>query len=110
MSSQLQEGIYYNRYPSIGRSCAIMFLRVSEHSTSEEVYKAIRNLWKIYNSLKKGIIDDISGVSASHLHPGNLSVLIGYSQNVFKIRGAKLHEPSSLKVYGRLVIQGARGR
>jgi deferrochelatase/peroxidase EfeB len=97
VNSRLQEGIKYSEKPfhapsgslsSRGsfrnESFAILFLRIRKDSEVVQIIESLKRLWKMYSALRKGIVHDLPD------HPvptGELTILIGYGPNVFKVRG-----------------------
>jgi deferrochelatase/peroxidase EfeB len=82
MIGKLQEGIYHAPGIRPGKFFTIIFLRVGEGFDAPQVGEAFLKLWEVYQGLKNGKIRDLPG------HPvpsGNLSVLVGYGPNVFKL-------------------------
>jgi deferrochelatase/peroxidase EfeB len=93
MSSTLQEGIYYSKGSKPGKFFSILFLRANSSKNATKIGEYISKLWDMYSDLKKGIIKDLPG----HQMPdGNLSILMGYGQNIFKIEGIKKNIPHDL--------------
>ena len=101
---KLQNGIYYRRdklndlaqsTSNSRNDCfAILFLRISDSLTSSETAEYLIGLWKMYLNLKKGVVSDLLG----HRVPsGGLSVLLGYSPNIFAIPGITKKIPRDLK-------------
>ena len=114
MSSILQEGIYYSKGSTPGKFFCILFLRADPSQNVTAIGECIFKLWNMYSDLKKGIIKDLPG----HKIPsGNLSILIGYGQNIFKINGIKKEIPNDLQykiekpgiLGGGAVIDGGAG-
>lgn len=96
MQGKLQNGIYYLGTPKIGNSCHIIFLRAGEGSNASEIGEVLVKLWNMLKKLEKGMVEDLKGVNQRHLHPGNLSVLIGYGPQIFSIKDVKKQKPKEL--------------
>jgi deferrochelatase/peroxidase EfeB len=93
MSSILQEGIYYSEDSKPGKFFCILFLRADLSLNATTIGEYFSKLWNMYQELKKGIISDLPGHKIPH---GNLSILIGYGQNLFNIKGIKKNIPHDL--------------
>ena len=96
MQGKLQNGIYYLDTPTIGNSCHILFIRVGVGSNATEIGEGLVKLWAMLKNLEKGIVNDLSEVNKRHLHPGNLTTLIGYGPALFLIDGVKKQKPLEL--------------
>src|SRR5215213_11276709 len=93
MSSILQEGIYYSKGTKPGKFFCILFLRADPSLNATTIGEYFSKLWNLYLGLKKGIIKDLPGHEMPH---GNLTVLVGYGQNLFNINGIKKNIPYAL--------------
>ena len=93
MSSILQEGIYYSEGSKPGKFFCILFLRADPSLNANTIGEYFSKLWNMYLDLKKGIIKDLPGHEIPH---GNLTVLVGYGQNLFNINGIKKNIPHDL--------------
>ncbi len=101
MSSNLQEGIYYSKGVRPGRFFNLLFLRADPSLNATSIGEYFSGLWNMYLDLKKGIIKDLPGHITPH---GNLTVLVGYGQNLFKnINGIKKKVPFALEKLGTLL-------
>jgi deferrochelatase/peroxidase EfeB len=89
---QIQEGIYYKRYPTIGNSLSIILLRSKEDADAVDVGNTIRGLWNNLQNLKNGIVKDLE-VDFSHRLSGELSVLIAYGSSIFKLKSIRKTRP-----------------
>src|SRR5918993_845508 len=100
MSSILQEGIYYSKDSTPGKFFCLLFLRTDPSLNADIIGEYFSRLWDMYLDLKKGIVRDLPG----HKMPdGNLTVLVGYGQNLFKkINGIKMKVPFDLERFGTL--------
>jgi Dyp-type peroxidase family len=93
MSQKLQEGIYYLRKPGVGNSFMLLFLRAHDLAEASDVGKTMESLWMIYRDLKKGIIKNLN-LDPRHRSSGNLSVLVGYGDEIFALKGVKKSKPA----------------
>jgi Dyp-type peroxidase family len=96
MQTKLQNGIFYLDTPTIGNSCHIVFIRAGVGSNASEIGEALVKVWTMLKNLEKGIVNDLKGVNKRHLHPGNLTTLIGYGPEIFLIKEAKKQKPLDL--------------
>jgi Dyp-type peroxidase family len=96
MEAKLQNGIFYLPTPKIGNSCHIALIRAGVRSNAPEIGEVLVKLWRMFKNLEKGIVEDLIGVHQRHLHPGNLSVLIGYGPEIFLIKDVKKQKPLEL--------------
>ncbi|HKG90085.1 MAG TPA: hypothetical protein VKA95_17360, partial [Nitrososphaeraceae archaeon] len=108
MVRKLQKGIYYIReYPRVksellpqkqkplrNDSFAILFLRVVEGFKASQVGQSLQKLWKMYEALEKGNMRDLPNYPVP---TGELSVLIGYGPNIFKLSDVRKKLPNDLK-------------
>lgn len=94
MSSELQEGIYYRLKPSIGNSFCIVSLRAENATQISEIGGVVGRIWNILVKLKKGIIVDLD-IDSQHRKSGNLTVLVAYGSELFKIPGSQKEKPLS---------------
>lgn len=104
INEKLQEGIFYNRKPfkasltdsrrTSNDTFAIIFLRVRRKISLDEISKKLAELWKMYQNLKTGNVNDLEGY---RVPTGQLNVLIGYSPNIFNLDGAIRKIPSDFK-------------
>lgn len=94
MSAKLQEGIYYSEKPPIGNSFCILSLRADNATQISEIGGAVGKIWDNLVKLKKGIIPDLD-IDSRHRKNGNLSVLLAFGYELFKIHGAQKERPTS---------------
>jgi deferrochelatase/peroxidase EfeB len=94
MSGNLQEGIYYRAKPPIGNSFCIMSLRAENVTQISEIGGAVGRIWNILVKLKKGIIADLD-IDSQHRKNGNLTVLLAYGYELFKIPGSQKERPAN---------------
>lgn len=97
MAGKLQEGIYHAPGLRPGKFFNILFLRALPGLRSRQVGEAFGKLWQVYQDLKDGKLTDLPG------HPlpaGDLTVLIGYGVNVFKLPEIQRQLPSQIKDFG----------
>lgn len=94
MSSDLQEGIYYRSKPQIGNSFCIMSLRAENVSQISEIGGVVGQIWNILVKLKKGIVLGLD-TDSRHRKCGNLTVLVAYGPELFKIPGSQKEKPLS---------------
>ena len=100
MSSNLQEGIYYSEGVKPGRFFSLLFLRADPSLNATVIGESFSGLWNLYLDLKKGLTKDLPGLILPH---GNLTVLVGYGQNLFKnINGIQKKAPFALENLGTL--------
>jgi deferrochelatase/peroxidase EfeB len=94
LADKLQEGIFYDKmreFKSYGNySYAILFLKIRKGFDNEHIVNALKKIWKMYELLKKGRISDIDRCTVP---AGELSVLIGYTPEVFTIPGIRKRIP-----------------
>lgn len=94
MNKKIQQGIYYDKYSEFkfagNHSFAIVFLRVLDGVHASQVGRSLMGLWHVYKLLKKGKATDLGN---SVVPSGDLSVLIGYGPEIFKIRGISKRIP-----------------
>lgn len=89
----LQEGIYYKPGTKPPSNFGIMFLRVSEGVNATMVGNTLDQLWRMYQELKQGIVQDLPGIIVPS---GSLNVSIGYGPNAFDIPGVQKPQPLGL--------------
>jgi Dyp-type peroxidase family len=94
MSSELQEGIYYRTKPAIGNSFCIMSLRAENATEINEIGRTVGRIWNNLEKLKNGITSDLN-VDSQHRKSGNLTVLLAYGYELFKIPGSQKERPES---------------
>jgi deferrochelatase/peroxidase EfeB len=94
MPRKLQNGIFYNNnifhFKNSSRNYknnnnntfAILFLKIKKKSNIAHIIQSLEKLWKMYENLTKGIIEDLPHQRVPH---GSLSVTLGYGQNIFKL-------------------------
>lgn len=92
----LQEGIYYKSGETPGKYFTIIFLEASQSIDAPSALSFLKELWKVYNDLKVGKLNDLS----DSVPNGNLTVLFGYGPNAFKISGTS-NMPNGLKPSNR---------
>jgi deferrochelatase/peroxidase EfeB len=94
----MQQGIYYDKvseFKNLGNhSYAVVFLRVLGDVQASQISGSLMKLWQIYESLMKGKVSDLGD---SVVPSGELSVLIGYGPEIFKIRGVKKRIPKDFE-------------
>ena len=96
MQTKLQNGIFYLDTPTIGNSCSFVFIRAGFGSNASEIGEGLVKLWTMLKNLERGIVNDLKGVNKRHLHPGNLTTLIGYGPEIFSINDVKKQKPLNL--------------
>ena len=91
----IQDGIYYNK--PVGNSFCLLFLKISKSVHTSDFAKDLSELWKVYEGLKVGKLNDLDIQTNHHTH-GNLSVLIGYGPKLFDgiVLGLKKKKPTDL--------------
>lgn len=94
MLGNLQEGIYHNTKTPIGTSFCIMSLRAENATQIREIGSAVQLIWNNLVKLKKGIIPDLI-IDSKHRKSGNLTALVAYGYDLFKISGAQKQRPAS---------------
>lgn len=93
MAGKLQEGIYYAPKARPGKFFNILFLRAKQGFSTRQVGDSFLRLWKMYQELKRGNVNDLPG----HTVPsGDLTVLVGYGPNIFKLADIRRPLPSDL--------------
>jgi Dyp-type peroxidase family len=95
MMGNIQDGIYYDK--PLGNSFCLLFLKISKSVHSSDLAKDLSELWKVYDGLKIGKLNDLD-INTNHHNHGNLSVLIGYSPKIFDgiVLGLKKKKPNDL--------------
>lgn len=97
MAGKLQEGIYHVPGLKPGKFFNILFLRALPGLSARQMGEAFGKLWQMYQELKNGKLKDLPG------HPlpaGDLTVLVGYGANVFKLPEIQRQLPSHIKDFG----------
>lgn len=108
MVRKLQNGIHYIREhprlrselllqkqkPLRNDSFGILFLQVVEGFNASQVGQSLQKLWELYEALEKGNIRDLPDCPVP---TGELSVLIGYGPNFFKLSDVRKKLPNDLK-------------
>lgn len=94
MSGNLQEGIYHNTKTPISTSFCIMSLRAENATQIREIGSAVQLIWNNLVKLKKGIIPDLI-IDSKHRKSGNLTALVAYGYDLFKISGAQKQRPAN---------------
>lgn len=107
MRTQIQSGIYYGKRTRFSKqknslhngkllpnsSFALLVLRASENGSAYDIGVCLKELWKIYTDLERGITKDLQNC---RVPSGSLSVLIAYGPKVFSLPGAKKKIPSDM--------------
>ncbi|MDP9287093.1 MAG: Dyp-type peroxidase [Thermoproteota archaeon] len=107
MRKQIQAGIYYGKRTRFSKkknslnngkllpnsSFALLVLRASENGSAYDIGMCLRELWRIYTDLERGITKDLQNC---RVPSGSLSVLIAYGPKVFTLPGAKKKIPSDM--------------
>jgi deferrochelatase/peroxidase EfeB len=94
MSNELQEGIYYSAKPEIGNSFCLISLRAENVTQISEIGRVLGRIWNNQAKLKNGITVDLN-VDSRHRKNGNLTVLVAYGSELFKIPGSQKDPPTS---------------
>ena len=107
MGEKIQDGIYFTERfsgsfsnnndrlsQSNNKTFALVFLEAREGAIAERIGKDLACLWKMYDSLKKGLI---SNLPKCRVPTGNLDILIGYGPRIFSIKGAKKSIPNDMR-------------
>ncbi|MEL6971602.1 MAG: peroxidase [Bacteroidota bacterium] len=94
MTGQLQEGIYHAPKATPGKFFVILFLRAEDGFDASQIGNAFNKLWEMYQRLKTGNVRDLPGDTVPN---GDLTVLVGYGPNVFKLEGAQRTLPKDLE-------------
>ena len=97
MAGKLQEGIYHTPGIRPGKFFGLLFLRAARGLEAPPVGETLRLLWGVYEDLKRGKVGDLPGHTVPH---GDLTVLVGYGVNAFRIAGASRAVPPELENYG----------
>ncbi|MEC4816956.1 MAG: Dyp-type peroxidase [Scytonema sp. PMC 1069.18] len=97
MADKLQEGIYHAPGVRTGKFFNILFLRALPGLDAHQVGEAFGKLWQMYQGLKNGELTDLPG---QPLPAGDLTVLVGYGANVFKLPGIQRQVPSHIREFG----------
>jgi Dyp-type peroxidase family len=94
IKKRLQDGIYFQRNQfstsyenntNPKNDCfAIVFLRIGDGLKSSQTIECLHSLWQTFLNLQKGIVNDLPGAL---VRSGDLSILLGYGPNIFKIPG-----------------------
>lgn len=91
--SKIQEGIYYRPIPPIGNSFCVMSFRAENVTQISEIGITVARLWNTLLKIKKGLVPDLD-IDSKHLKSGNLTVLVAYGSELFKIPGAQKNKPA----------------
>ena len=94
---KLQEGIYHAPGVRPGKFFNILFLRAASGQNARQVGEAFAKLWEIYQELKSGKVRDLPG---QQVPSGDLTVLVGYGANTFKLPEVRRTLPSHLQDFG----------
>ncbi|MEM7536895.1 MAG: peroxidase [Chloroflexota bacterium] len=105
MDRTIQEGIYYQRGARPGKFFAILFLEASHDTDATAVSQTLADLWQIYTNLKAGGVADLP---AHPVPSGDLTVLIGYGADAFRLSGSK-NMPHELRAENRFLLPRTRG-
>ncbi len=97
MAGKLQEGIYHAPGVRPGKCFNILFLRALPGLDARQVGEAFGKLWQMYQDLKNGKLTDLPGQTVP---TGDLTVLVGYGANVFKLPDIQHQLPSQIKDFG----------
>ena len=114
LPKKIQDGIFYDSLPQFKRygnhSFAILFFRVLGGFDSKQVIFSLKKIWNLYGVLKKGHLGDIPNC---RVPAGDISVLMGYGPEIFKIPGVKKIIPRDFEgkqfqpaIIGRPILQG----
>lgn len=79
---RLQDGIYFRRGQTPGRSYRLLLLNVNEGTTSEQARDAIEAVWKMLQELRCGIVQELP--SAPPVPNGALTCLLGFGARLFE--------------------------
>lgn len=107
MRKQVQSGVYYGKRTKFSKkknplingklspnsSFTLLVLRASENGSAYDIGMCLKDLWKIYTDLERGITKDLQ---KCRVPTGLLSVLIAYGPKVFSLPGAKKQIPSDM--------------
>ena len=124
MARKLQNGIFYNdnifdfkkssgNYKDThNKTFAILFLKTRKKSNIDHVVQSLEKLWRMYQNLTKGIVEDLSYQKVPH---GSLSVNLGYGQNIFQLNDIKKSIPRDFdnsqfcypKKHGGYILEGS---
>ena len=102
----LQAGIYYDVGQRPGGNWGALFLRVQAGATAFQIDRALVGLWKIYDGLRAGQVNDLPGVA---IPAGNLTVLIGYGPKAFAVPNARRPLPDGLSPRFQFASPAASG-
>ena len=94
MPPVLQEGIYWDKGQRPGNFFAILFLRANDGASAQDVGSLLNRLWSTYQGLKNGIVPDLG--AGFPVPAGNLTVLVGYGPNIFRLKGITQPLPAGL--------------
>lgn len=94
---KLQEGIYHAPGVRPGKFFNILFLRAASGQNARQVGEAFAQLWQMYQELKSGKVRDLPG---QQVPSGDLTVLVGYGANTFKLSEVRRTLPSHLRDFG----------
>jgi deferrochelatase/peroxidase EfeB len=102
----IQEGIYYTEGSRPESFFGLLFLRADHKLNAHLIGEKLQSLWKMYQDLKTGIIRDLP----EHPVPaGNLTILIGYGPNIFKLSDTKRPPPADLNRFGLFISPNPSG-
>jgi len=92
----IQDGIFYSNGEKIGSSFCIIFFNFTRDCDIVQTKEILMRLWKLYNSLKKGITRDLVKAYPKQLYTGNINFLLGYGTSFFSANGINNKKPEGL--------------
>lgn len=102
MKERFQKGIHFLKEPfhylsnkeSPNDCFAILFLRVSNTASANQICEELSSLWNIYKDLEEGKVSELQGYPVPS---GELSVLIAFGPALFSIEGIERKIPRDFK-------------
>lgn len=86
MTTDFQEGIFFQSGARPGKFFAICFLEALPDADGRSTQRCIDALWSRIADLKNGVVPGIPGLAVPH---GDLTALIAFGPNCFKLSGTR---------------------
>jgi len=106
--SKVQEGIYYASKPQIGNSFCLMSFRAENVTQISEIGITVARLWNTLQNLKKGLVPELH-TDPKHRKSGNLTVLVAYGSELFKVPGSQKEKPINFSDFWNFKSPAAEG-
>ena len=91
-----QKGIFYEGNNKFHNTHCMVFFNFAPDCTKSQAHNILKNIWKIVNDLKNGIIQDLLQERPTQHHSRNIEFILGYSNNIFSINGINAEKPEYL--------------